>query len=317
MIDITEIKLEVLQHLIPQLYNAIAIEPIHKGVSTDEKVMIHMPNNEKQLLRLFDLAEFEQKQLEYETIRALNGFVFKCSMALACGRLLDYNLAYMLLTYIEGEDARDELPKLTEAEQYQIGFDAGRELLKMHQLKAPPHISPWYDRKVVKHRECVRAYAKLNVKFNNDSKVIDFIEDHLELMKGCPNLFQHDDIHIGNVIVKERKFAGLIDFNRYDWGDPVHDFLKMGMFNRQLSIPFSIGQIDGYHSSHAPNELFWQLYALYLAMSLFDSVVWVHEFEPENLTSLLGKIDVILADHCNFDQVKPGWYASIYHKDIK
>jgi aminoglycoside phosphotransferase (APT) family kinase protein len=309
MIDITEIKLEVLQQSIPELHHATAIEPIHKGLSTDQKAIIHLPENEKQLLRVFDIAEFEQKQMEYEAISALRGYDIKCSMALACGKLLDYNLAYMLLTYIEGEDAREELPRLTEAEQYQIGFDAGRELLKMHLLKAPSHISPWYDRKAVKHRECLGEYNKLNVRFNHDSKVMAFIDEHMGLMKDCPNLFQHDDIHIGNVIIKEHQFAGLIDFNRYDWGDPVHDFLKMGMFNRQLSIPFSIGQVDGYHaSSRAPNELFWKRYALYLAMSLFDSVVWVHEFEPENLISLIGKIDVILDDHCNFDQVKPGWY---------
>ncbi|MCE7792052.1 aminoglycoside phosphotransferase family protein [Salipaludibacillus sp. CUR1] len=37
-------------------------------------------------------------------------------------------------------------------------------------------------------------------------------------MKQRPNLFQHDDFHLGNIIVNNKKFAGVIDFNRYDWG---------------------------------------------------------------------------------------------------
>jgi len=311
MVDITEIKLEVFQHLIPQLYNATAIEPIHKGLSTDEKLIAHMPNNEKLLLRIFDLAEFEQKRLEYEVIKKIEGFGVKCSLALACGKLLDYNKAYMLLTYIEGDDAKEELPKFTEAEQYQIGFNAGSELLKLHRFQAPLHISPWYDRKIAAHQKCIREYKKLNLKFSGDAKVFDFVDEHADLMKGRPNVFQHDDIHVGNVIVKERKFAGLIDFNRYDWGDPIHDFLKMGMFSKEISIPFSIGQIDGYHYPQAPSTLFWKLYALYLAMSLFNSMVWVQQIEPKNMQTLLGKIAIIVDDHRGFEQAIPSWYFKI------
>lgn len=38
-------------------------------------------------------------------------------------------------------------------------------------------------------------------------------------------------------------------FNRMNWGDPIHDFLKAGMFSSEVSIPFSIGQIKGYHAN--------------------------------------------------------------------
>lgn len=312
MIDSTKIKIEVLQHSIPQLNYALAIEPIHKGLSTDGKIMIHLPDNEKLLLRLFDLAELEQKQLEYEAIKSIEGYGVKCSIALACGKLQDYNIGYMLLTFIEGEDARDELPKLTKAKQYRVGFDTGKELLKLHLFQAPRSISPWYDRKIAAYQACIQEYNKWNLRFNDDAKVMAFIEEHMELMKLQPNVFLHDDIHAGNVIVKKRKFAGLIDFNRYDWGDPVHDFLKMGMFSIELSIPFSIGQVEGYHNSQAPDTSFWELYALYLAMSLFNSIVWVQQAEPEYLHTLLDKIALIIEDHRGFEQVIPKWYKATY-----
>jgi aminoglycoside phosphotransferase (APT) family kinase protein len=308
MADITEIKLEVLQQSIPLIKNAVALETIHKGYSTDKKVIIHLQDDKKQLLRLFDLAEYKQKLVEYEYLTTIEGYGVKCSKPLACGKLAVLDLGYILLTYIEGNDASGELPELNETEQYEIGFETGKELLKMHQFEAPASVSPWYDRKIAKHRKLMDEYAELNVPFKHESKIISFIESHIELMQDRPNLFQHDDIHVGNIIVKNRRFSGLIDFNRYDWGDPVHDFLKMGMFSKEVSIPFSIGQVQGYHQSEEPDELFWKLYALYLAMSLFASIVWVWKVVPEEKDSLLGKIALILEDQNNFDSYKPTWY---------
>jgi aminoglycoside phosphotransferase (APT) family kinase protein len=308
MVDLAEIKLEDLRYSIPLLNKAVAIEPIHKGYSTDKKVIIHLQDNNKQLLRLFDLVEYEQKQMEYDFLRKIEGIGVKCSKPLAYGKLGNLNLGYMLLTYIEGNDASVELPKLTETEQFQIGFETGKELLKMHHFKAPASVTPWYERKIEKHRNLMDEYTELNVPFKQDSKIITFIENHIELMKNRPNLFQHDDIHVGNIIVKDRQFSGLIDFNRYDWGDPVHDFLKMGMFSKGVSIPFSIGQVKGYHQSQEPDELFWKLYALYLAMSLFSSIVWVWKVVPEEKDSLLNNIALILEDQDNFDSFIPTWY---------
>jgi aminoglycoside phosphotransferase (APT) family kinase protein len=308
MADITNITLDVLRLSLPLMKNAVAIKSIHKGYSTDKKVIVHLQDDTKLLLRLFDLNEYEQKCVEYDYLRIIESYGVKCSKPLACGKLADLLQGYMLLTYIEGNDASEELPKLTETEQYQIGFETGNELLKMHQFAAAGNVSPWHERKIVKHHKLLSEYAKLNVPFTQDSKIISFIDEHIYLMQDRPNLFQHDDIHVGNIIVKDRNFAGIIDFNRYDWGDPVHDFLKMAIFSKEISIPFSIGQVKGYHLSTEPDELFWKLYALYLAMSFFASIVWVWKFVPDEKESLLGKLALVLEDHNNFDSYKPNWY---------
>ncbi|MCZ3365579.1 MULTISPECIES: aminoglycoside phosphotransferase family protein [Methanobacterium] len=43
----------------------------------------------------------------------------------------------------------------------------------------------------------------------------------MSLTKERPNIFQHDDFHAGNIIINNNKeLTGIIDFNRYDWGDP-------------------------------------------------------------------------------------------------
>ena len=127
-------------------------------------------------------------------------------------------------------------------------------------------------------------------------------------MKDRPNIFQHDDFHVANLIVKDNKLSGVIDFNRYDWGDPIHEFLKVGFFSSEFSIPFSIGQIKGYHLKHEPDEHFWQLYSLYLAMSIVVSVAWILKVKPEELNIMMNKINRVLEDHDYFERVIPKWY---------
>lgn len=129
-------------------------------------------------------------------------------------------------------------------------------------------------------------------------------------MKDRPNIFQHDDFHIANLIVKDRRLSGIIDFNRYDWGDPIHEFVKVGIFSAEVSVPFSIGQIQGYHGDKEPNHAFWQLYSLYLAMTLVSSVVWILKVKPEELDSMLSKIYKVMDDHDDFDLLVPKWYNS-------
>jgi hypothetical protein len=101
----------------------------------------------------------------------------------------------------------------------------------------------------------------------------------------------------------------VVDFGRHDWGDPFHEFLKVGLFSRGQSVPFSIGQIKGYFHDSEPGDNFWELYSLYLAMSLFSSVVWTLKLMPESMDDMLEKIYRILDDHDHFDRIKPKWYA--------
>lgn len=91
-------------------------------------------------------------------------------------------------------------------------------------------------------------------------------------------------------------------------GDPIHEFLKIGIFSRGVSIPFSIGQIRGYFNNNEPDEEFWRLYSLYLAMCVFSPVVWTLKAIPNNMNEMLDKVYMYLEDHDYFDRLKPKWF---------
>lgn len=178
----------------------------------------------------------------------------------------------------------------------------------MHQYFAPKHISPWYERKATKHQRYMDEYLNGGVRVRHDDKIISFIEQNMKYMEHRPNVFQHNDFHVGNIIVKDKRLSGIIDFNRYDWGDPIHDFLKVGIFSREVSIPFSNGQLKGYFQNEQPGEAFWRLYSLYLAMCVFSSVVWTLKVTPGSMDEMLDKIYTFLEDHDYFERMKPKWY---------
>jgi len=213
----------------------------------------------------------------------------------------------MVLRYVEGEDASERLPFMTSDEQYSVGVAAGRELLMMHNVEASEELGMWSERRIMKHNRQLADYRSCGVKLPEEDAIIAFIEKQLPLMEGRPNRFQHDDFHPGNLLVHGSSYAATIDFNRYDWGDPYHDFLKIAYFGRDVSIPFSIGQIDGYFSGQIPDR-FWNLYALYSAMIIFPTVTWTLQVVPEQIDSMMARIRTVLDDHRNFESVIPIWY---------
>lgn len=299
---------QLLIERIPFLQGDVQIEPIHQGYSSDKKYIV-LRDDEKFLLRTFDPKHYSSKVMEFAVLLRMKEYNVKCSRPLEVGILEDLGIGFMVLSFIEGDDAAEVLSKLSLTEQFHIGVEAGRELQKIHNYIAPNNITPWYERKLKKHNEYLNKYFQLDVRIKKDSSFLSFIEDHLHLMKDRPNLFQHDDFHVGNLIIKDNQLSGVIDFDRYDWGDPIHEFLKAGMFSSEVSIPFSIGQIKGYHQDSEPDDLFWRLYSLYLAMCLISSVVWIRKVKPEETDIMMDKIDRVLEDHEYFRLIKPKWYS--------
>ncbi|CAM2903589.1 aminoglycoside phosphotransferase family protein [Paenibacillus sediminis] len=294
---------------IPRL-NGSRITPIEKGYSTDKKYLVEYSDGRKELLKLFDISELDAKKQEYSILEQMIGLDVKCSLPIDIGELESSPLGYMLLSYVDGQDALEVLPAYSESVQYMIGLEAGQQLRKIHQLEAPQEIPSWYERKIAKHRRYVDRYYQCGIRVIHDNKLLSFIDRHADLMKDRPNLFQHDDFHVGNLIVKDEVLSGVIDFNRYDWGDPIHEFLKVGMFSSEVSVPFANGQIAGYFNGEEPGEEFWVLYSLYMAMSVLSSVVWIQKVSPDELDFMLDRLNRVIQDHNDFDSVRPKWFGN-------
>ncbi|NLA99924.1 MAG: phosphotransferase [Methanomicrobiales archaeon] len=104
--------------------------------------------------------------------------------------------------------------------------------------------------------------ARFSIRYRHDcprlpgidrARLSRYIQENIPCIRDAGRTFLHGDHRPANLIVRGGRLTGIIDLNRYDWGDPVHDFLKTAFFTRATSIPFSVGQIDGYHEGAVPS----------------------------------------------------------------
>jgi len=303
-----EMEISEVQKYISPLQKATSITKINKGFSADGKYLVYEGGDKPvYVLRTAAFKQTERKRGEFDVIGRVYDLSIQTSEPVAFGTIEELDLCYMVLRYVEGEDASERLPFMKPDEQYNVGVTAGRQLLLMHNIEASEDLEAWLERRLAKHNRQLADYRLCGVKLPEEDAIIAFIEKQLPLMADRPNRFQHDDFHPGNLLVHGSVYAAAIDFNRYDWGDPYHDFLKIAYFSREISVPFSIGQINGYFNGQVP-ENFWNLYALYSAMIIFGTITWTLKVVPEQIDSMMARIRMVLDDHRNFESVIPIWY---------
>lgn len=302
---------------IQQYIDILHIEPVCKGYSDDKKYLLTAKSGERLLLRITesnDTQKLSERKEMYTLMDILSRYSSLVPRSRACWISHDTHSCMMIHGYMEGDDGEESLHRYDQDIQYNIGYHAGIELKKLHQLAAPATLSSWYDRKKQKHERycdvCDREHLKPE-KLDLEP-VHRYIADNIHLMKDVSQTFQHDDYHPANLIINNGRLTGIIDFNRYDWGDPIHDFYKLAYYSRTLSIPFSRGQIDGYFNGNIPSD-FWRRYALYNAMSIIPSIVWSSrmasrkEFRDE-LEKAIVYIKTLIDDHQGFTSMIPHWY---------
>ena len=139
--------------------------------------------------------------------------------------------------------------------------------------------------------------------------VLSFIYEHRHLLQDRPIVFQHDDYHPANIMIHHEQFEAVIDFGRFDIGDAYQEFYKVALFTRNDSVPFAVGQINGYfHDEGEVPMNFWQLYTLYAAMSFAPDIVWTNKVVPDRIEDSYKRLQTIYDDHKGFTEYVPGWY---------
>jgi len=314
-----------IQEEIYQYIDVLHIKPINKGYSYDEKYLLTAKTGKQFLVRITksdDPRVLTGRKEMYNLMERLTRYSSLVPRSRACWVSFDTYSCIMIHEYMEGVDGEESLHQYSPYIQYEIGYHAGIELKKLHQLAAPATLPSWYERKKQKHeRYCdVCDQEHLAPEELDLEPVHRYIAENIHLMKEVSQTFQHDDYHPANLIINNGKLTGIIDFNRYDWGDPIHDFYKLAYFSCNISVPFSRGQIDGYFKGDIPQD-FWKRYALYNAMSIIPSIVWFSrmasrkEFRNE-LKKAIIYIRTLIDDHQGFAKVIPGWYSGSISKKI-
>lgn len=287
--------------------NIVYKKKINKGWSTDIKYLIKDDNNNKYLLRISSIDQYEKKLVEFDYLKKLEKIGLSMCKPIEFGTCDDG--VYIILSWIEGVDAQEYILSLSNKEQYEYGIIAGKELLKIHSLKAPSNIFDWEEKFNKKIDRKIKMYKDCPIKIDKANNLIEYINNNRHLLKNRNLVFHHGDYHIGNMMINENKELVIIDFNRADFGDPYEEFNRI-VWSAQASSYFASGIVDGYFNNDIPID-FWKVLALYISSNTLSSIPWAIPFGKEEIEVMINQSKDVLRWYDNMNTYIPSWYKKI------
>lgn len=298
-----------------------SMENIPRGWSGDEKYKITAADGTKYLLRITSKetsgscshgslgGQPYTKQLHmFQMQQRVAALGVPMCRPVACGRCKQG--FYDIQTWVEGRDAEEVIPLLSDAEQYACGLEAGRILKVIHSVPAPEDQPDWEERFNAKMDRKIKMYHQCPIKFDGAEAFMAYIEANRALLKGRPQCFQHGDYHIGNMMIEKDKLV-IVDFDRYDYGDPWEEFNRI-VWCAQSSPLFASGMVNGYFDGDVPME-FWKLLALYISSNMLSSLAWAVSFGDREIQTMRKQAQDVLSWYDHMKNPVPVWYSRGYY----
>lgn len=295
------------EQLIAKLHSIVEFDNamlLNDGYSDAIKYICYQSNRPLYLLRVYPLHRYERCTEEQHYLQQHHDHGVSCQQPIYSGIFPELNCCCLLLTYMEGEDGETALPQLTPDEQYILGLAAGQQLRSIHRI-TPDSPFNWADQRYKKYISKKTAVQKLGVSFEQQKELERYIEKHTYMLENRPIVFQHDDFHPANMIFNEQRLQGIIDFSRFDWGDPWEEFFKLPKYTCETSIQFARGQVDGYFNQQIPDD-FWPRYNLFVAMNQHATLLG--GLNHYSLEQILHKIHQTIRSHDFAGEGPPLWY---------
>ena len=286
----------------------ISKEPINKGWSCDKKYCAVAADNTKYFLRVAS----EESSVNREDMFHMQQKA--AALGVPMGEPVEFGKCedgfYIAERWVNGRDAEEVIPYLPDSQQYAYGLCAGRILKTIHSIPAPKTQPDWETRFNAKIDRKIKLYNKCSIQFDGAEHIIHYIEKNRSLLADRPQTFQHGDYHIGNMMIENGKIV-IVDFNRYDFGDPWEEFNRI-VWCAQASPLFASGMVNGYFDNNVP-DLFWKLLALYIGSNTLSSVCWAVPFGEGEINTMLHQAEQVLDWYDNMKKTVPTWYVSEYY----
>jgi len=244
-------------------------EPVNKGWSEDKKYLIRTSGGKKLLIRISDKSDYDGKKALAEKLEQVATLGINTPIPVDVGLCNGAESAYILLTWVEGEDAKSVLPNLKPKQQYSLGIKTGELVQKLHTLPAPENAEPMGIRYRRDMQQKIDFYNNNPVKSPEGDMLVRYLLDNQGLLDNRPNTFAHGDCNLTNIIITPDSEIGLIDFWG-DYGDPWWE-IDPGSWGEEPIAPFINGIIDSYFDGRPP-DAFFKMQSFYLAYNALEGL---------------------------------------------
>ena len=247
---------------IPNFDTFVKIEPIHKGWSWDKKYYVETKDGECLLLRVSDISAYREKQHEFDIMKKISDTGIKMSLPISFGVCENGKSVYLLLSWCDGEEAKEALYNLSDAEQYAFGQIAANVLKQMETIDYKAASLEWAKNYKGRVERYIKLYRKCGYAFEGDDVVISYLQTQQHCIGERPTALMHEDFQTDNMVISPDGELSIIDFQMCGVVDPYLVMTGAGV-SAMYSIPFAMGQIDGYFGNTVPKN-FWEKYNYYM-----------------------------------------------------
>lgn len=262
---------------------------IDKGWSYDEKYEITSEDYTKYLLRVSSIENLEDKIEEFNCMKKIEELGINMCKPIEISK--DENFVYTIISWIDGVDAEEKMAKLSNEKQYDYGVEAGKMLQKIHSIPVEEKFD-WEEYFSKKMDRKIKSYLECPEKYENGDRFIQYINENRKLLKNRPISIHHGDFHIGNMMIGKDDKLYIIDFEKFDKGDPWEEFNRIVWSIKDFEH-FSRGMIDGYFNNEIPEE-FWKLMKLYISSNELGSLPWAINYGKNQIYVMKNKAKYVL-----------------------
>ena len=290
---------------IPNYESFTIIEPIDKGWSGDKKYYVETKSKDRLLLRISDVSHYEEKKNEFEMMKHIATSGIKMSMPIDFGVCDGGKSVYQLLSWVDGEEAKEALYNMTKDEQYAFGQKAARILKQMETVDYKPASGEWLNSYRERVERYIALYRNCGYAFEGDDLIISYLQNEIACIGERPTALLHQDFQTDNMVISPDGELYVIDFQMCGIADPYHVLTGVGV-SAMYSIPFAMGQIHGYFGDSVPDD-YWEKYNHYMISEmLYAFTVGVH-MDEEREETLHMFDDEVERIKCNGSLI-PTWY---------
>ncbi|HEM3518353.1 TPA: phosphotransferase [Streptococcus suis] len=282
----------------------VSRQPLTKGWSTDQKYKVQLEDGRFGLLRIAERPAYEAKRLEFQLVEKL--FDQGLPVAEPLSFWADDLSVYTLYEWVEGQDMNEVASDLSDSVLYDLGCQAGQFLRTLHALPIDQSQRDWNSFYQAKIDSKIKAYQATSHSYPNGQAMIDFVQANRHLLEGRQIAYHHGDFHTGNFLLGRDGKLKILDFDRYDIGDPWEEFNRL-IFTADLSPAFARGQVDAYFDGAIPEE-FWRLLALYLTVNSLGALSWAEHQDSEQIPLMKLQAQKISEWYEYFNHHLPKWY---------
>lgn len=285
--------------------NWLEITPIELGRSGENKYHIIRNNGVQLILRTSDISNYKRHRDSAIFAKYMHDVLgLNMNVPVEVAACNSDKLAYTIYTWVEGADADRRILNAHTPEQAKLGEKAGELLKKIHSVAAPDDMMPWDEYYNTRLDSLLKRFEQIRTPFRGSEETVNFLNSNRHLLKDRPQTALHGDFRSGNLIFDANGDYGIIDFDRWCWGDPYMDFQCI---RRSCSVPFSRGQINGYFNGSVPRD-FFALMGFYTAAEIIRGICEAYPYGSRAIGDAVTYAQKTAREYDNFEGLVPSWY---------